>query len=118
VLGSRVVKAALGTGLGIATLPGRPVDGEDERPVTGTMIDQEAAETLGVDAPLGQRLAEAAVRSAELRLQAQGGDRGDRAGCAEHSVAQLEEGVAPTAEHAAQATAERDELVTSGLAPA
>ena len=73
VLGGRVVKAPLGAALGVAAVQGRGVDGEDQRPVGRTVRDEQVAEPLLVDPAPRERLVEAAVGAAELRLEAERG---------------------------------------------
>ena len=41
VLGRRVVEAPLGAALGVAAVPGRGVDGEDQRPARRPVLDQQ-----------------------------------------------------------------------------
>ena len=69
-----------------------------------------------VECSLGQGLVEAAVRSAELRLQAQRGHRADRCRRAQRRVAQLEQGVAPGGEAAVELRAKPDQLPATGSA--
>jgi hypothetical protein len=71
VLGGRVVEAPLGTAFGVAPVPGRGIDGEDQGPGTRTVLDQESTQPSFVDAPAFQRLVEAAVTAAILRLEAE-----------------------------------------------
>ena len=95
VFGGRVVVAPLGAALGVAPVPGRRVDGEDKGPRRRSVLDEQAAESLLVNAATLERLVEAAVRAAEHRLEAKGGHRGDRKRRAQHGIGQFEEGVAP-----------------------
>jgi hypothetical protein len=78
MLRSRVVKAPLRAALGVTAVPGRGVDGEDEWPRRRSVLDEQAAESIFIDPAPAQRLVETAVRTAEYRLEAEGGHRGDR----------------------------------------
>jgi metal-dependent amidase/aminoacylase/carboxypeptidase family protein len=59
------------------------------------MLDQKLTESGLVNVSLGQGLVEAAVRSAELRFQAEGGHRPHRGRRAQCGVTELEEGISP-----------------------
>ena len=90
VAGRRVVEAPLRAGLGVAAVPGRGVHREHQRPAGGPALDEELAEPLGLDPPAGQRLVQAAVGTAEHRLQAERGRRAQRPGrCSATSCARL-----------------------------
>ncbi len=78
MLRRRVVKAPLGAALGVTTIPGRGIDREDEGPSLWTVRHQQRAQPILVDAAAFERLVEAAVRTAEHRLEAEGGHRGHR----------------------------------------
>jgi hypothetical protein len=106
VLRRVVVEAALGTGFGVATVPGRRVHGEHRRPAVGPMIDQQLAERLCVDTAARQRLVQAAVATAEHRLEAEMGHRGHRRRGAQQRVGQLEQRIAPAAQTAVEVLAE------------
>jgi len=56
MFGGRVVETAFGAALGIAAIPGRGIDGEDEGPGLRLVLDEELTEAPLVDAAPGQRL--------------------------------------------------------------
>jgi hypothetical protein len=105
------MKTSLRAAFGVASGPGGGVDGEDQRPVEGSRLHEEAAKPLGVHPATGQRFVEAAMGACELGFQAEGGDREDRPWRADHGVTDLEQSVAPAAEAAVQVLAEPDESV-------
>ena len=78
MFGGRVVETAFGAALGIAAVPGRGIDGEDEGPGLRPVLDEQPADAFLVDAAPGQRLVEAAVGSSELWFETQRRDRSDR----------------------------------------
>jgi len=110
MLRRRVVKAALGAALGVTAVPGRGVDGKDERPARRSLRHEEGPEPVPVDPAALERLVEAAVRAAELGLEAEGGHRSDRAGDAQDRIGQLEEGVAPAPATGTESLSEPDQL--------
>ena len=79
------------------------------------MLDEQLAQEGIVDGPIGQGLVETAVRSAELRLEAEGGHRAHRRRRAQDRVTELEEGVAPGGEAAVERRAEPGQLVGGGV---
>jgi len=73
MLRSRVVKAPLGAAFGVTAVPGRGVDGEDERPRRRAVSHEKLSKAILIDPTTVQGLIEAAVRAAELRLEAECG---------------------------------------------
>jgi hypothetical protein len=73
MLRRRVVKASLGAALGVTAVPGRGIDGKDERPALWAVRHEEFAESVLIDPATVQGLIEAAVRAAELGLEAESG---------------------------------------------
>jgi hypothetical protein len=116
MLRGRVAKAPLGAALRVATVPGRYIDGKDERPAFWSVLDEQAAELVLVDAVTLQRLVEAAVRAAKHRLKAEGRHRRHRKGRTQYRIGQLEEHIAPGTQTALEVRSELPQLADSGLA--
>ena len=111
MFGGRVVKAPLGAALGVAAILHRGVDGEDQRPVAGAVLDQEPAQPVLVHPSVGKGLVEAAVRAGELGLEAERRHGADGATGAQGGVGQLEQGIGPTGAAGIEARPELDKLI-------
>ena len=71
VVRGRVVKAPLGTGLGVTACPGGRVERKDVRPLLGPVINEETPQLFFVDPTTRQGLIERAVTTTKLWLQTQ-----------------------------------------------
>ena len=105
VAGGMIIKAAIGTGLGVAARPDALVDRVDRRLIAGCVPPQQHLQGRRVERPFGQGTVQAAPAAAVCRLQAQVRQRGDWTRCQE-GINQLEQGVGTSREAAVQLSTE------------
>jgi hypothetical protein len=105
VAGGMVIKAAIGTGLGVTARPDAEVNGVDRGTSGEGLAHQQRPQGYHVDAPCAQRVVEAAPAASVCGVQTEGGQRGERI-AREQGVAKLEEGIGTALETVMQGGAQ------------